>query len=143
MAYLIKISGTKNNKTKQWNEIKSFPHLFPPHSPFLTSTPHLSPFYTLFLYTFSLPPHREELDGSSFQGRLLHIINSKKAPEIIPQDLEKGKVKLSSFQQKKEDDRRKMANKTEGWNASFVRSDAVVDSLAERWVKVKVKVKQK
>lgn len=75
---------------------------------------------------------REELDGSSFQGRLLHIINAKKAPEIIPNDLDKGKVKLSSFQQKKEEDRRKMANKTEGWNSSFVRSDAVVDSLAER-----------
>jgi multiple RNA-binding domain-containing protein 1 len=26
-----------------------------------------------------------------------------------------------------------MAGKTEGWNASFVRSDAVVDSLAERY----------
>ena len=75
---------------------------------------------------------REKLDGSSFQGRLLHIINAKKAPEIIPKDLDKGKVKLSSFQQKKEEERRKMANKTEGWNASFVRSDAVVDSLAER-----------
>ena len=36
------------------------------------------------------------------------------------------------IEQKKEEDRRKMANKTEGWNSSFVRSDAVVDSLAER-----------
>ena len=39
--------------------------------------------------------------------------------------------KLSSFQQKKEEERRKMANKKEGWNASYVRSDAVIDSLAE------------
>ena len=75
---------------------------------------------------------REELDGSSFQGRLLHIINAKKAPEIVAKDPEGGKSKLSSFQQKKEENRRKMANKTEGWNASFVRSDAVVDSLADR-----------
>lgn len=75
---------------------------------------------------------REELDGSSFQGRLLHIINAKKAPEVVVKDLDGGKTKLSSFQQKKEEDRRKMANKTEGWNASFVRSDAVVDSLADR-----------
>lgn len=75
---------------------------------------------------------REELDGSSFQGRLLHIINAKKAPEIIAKDLDSGKTKLSSYQQKKEEDRRKMANRTEGWNSSFVRSDAVVDSLADR-----------
>jgi multiple RNA-binding domain-containing protein 1 len=75
---------------------------------------------------------REELDGSSFQGRLLHIINAKKAPEIVARDLDSGKTKLSSYQQKKEEDRRKMANRTEGWNSSFVRSDAVVDSLADR-----------
>ena len=76
---------------------------------------------------------REELDGSSFQGRLLHIINAKKAIEIVPKDLDSGKTKLSSYQQKKEEERRKMANRTEGWNASFVRSDAVVDSLADRY----------
>lgn len=75
---------------------------------------------------------RDALDGSSFQGRLLHIINAKKAPEIVTKDPDIGHSKLSSFQQKKEDNRKKMANKTEGWNASFVRSDAVVDSLADR-----------
>ena len=75
---------------------------------------------------------RDALDGSSFQGRLLHIINAKKAPEIVTRDPDSGHSKLSSFQQKKEDNRKKMANKTEGWNASFVRSDAVVDSLADR-----------
>ena len=78
---------------------------------------------------------REELDGSSFQGRLLHIINAKKAIEIVPKDLDNGKTKLSSYQQKKEEERRKMANRTEGWNASFVRSDAVVDSLADRYAR--------
>ena len=75
---------------------------------------------------------RDALDGSSFQGRLLHIINAKKAPEIVTKDPDSGHSKLSSFQQKKEENRKKMANKTEGWNASFVRSDAVVDSLADR-----------
>jgi multiple RNA-binding domain-containing protein 1 len=42
---------------------------------------------------------------------------------------------LSSFQKKKEDERRKMANKREGWNASYVRSDTVIDSLSDKWVK--------
>jgi multiple RNA-binding domain-containing protein 1 len=48
---------------------------------------------------------REDLDGSSFQGRLLHIINAKKIPEVVPKDGEKGKSKLSAFQQKKEEER--------------------------------------
>jgi multiple RNA-binding domain-containing protein 1 len=52
---------------------------------------------------------REELDGSSFQGRLLHVINAKRAPEVIPKEGERGGSRLSSFQQKKEEDRRKMA----------------------------------
>eukprot|EP01034_Spumella_vulgaris_P027596 gene27596-34340_t len=41
--------------------------------------------------------------------------------------------KLSSFQQKKEDERKKFANKQEGWNSAFVRSDAVVESLADKY----------
>ena len=87
-----------------------------------------------------IPEHalkaREELDGSSFQGRLLHVIAAKKQIEIIPDPtkVEKGpKSRMSSFQQEKEVQRRLLANKKEGWNASFVRSDAVVDSLAEKY----------
>ena len=78
----------------------------------------------------------QELTGSSFQGRVLYV---KKARALQQPDAsvagQKGiasKSRLSSFQQKKEDERRKALDKKEGWNASFVRSDAVVDSLAAR-----------
>lgn len=40
--------------------------------------------------------------------------------------------KLSAYQQKREADRKKLASKTEGWNASYIRSEAVVDTLADR-----------
>ena len=63
---------------------------------------------------YVIPEHatraRLELDGSSFQGRLLHVMPAKKAPEPPPEDAlknkDKGGGKLSTFQQKKEDERR-------------------------------------
>ena len=63
---------------------------------------------------YVIPEHatraRQELDGSSFQGRLLHVMPAKKAPEPPPEDAlknkDKGGGRLSTFQQKKEDERR-------------------------------------
>jgi multiple RNA-binding domain-containing protein 1 len=87
---------------------------------------------------FIIPEHatkaRNDLDGTSFQGRVLHVIHAKKVPEPAEKSDDKKSHggRLSAFQQKKEDERKLMAGKKDGWNASFVRSDAVVDSLAER-----------
>jgi multiple RNA-binding domain-containing protein 1 len=90
--------------------------------------------------TFLFPEHAEkalyDLDGSSFQGRVLYIVNAKKpqAKEYSQEEIERymKKHKLSSFQMKKEEERKKQMNKSEGWNAAFVRSDAVMESVAER-----------
>ena len=93
---------------------------------------------------FMIPEHaasaREQLDGSSFQGRVLHVLYSNKARErTADEDKEQGddknksKSRLSSFQQKKEEERRALAGKKDGWNSTFVRSDAVVDALAEKY----------
>eukprot|EP01036_Dinobryon_divergens_P023308 gene23308-31637_t len=91
---------------------------------------------------FMIPEHADkalkQLTGSAFQGRLLHIVPAKKAPQrdqSLLSDLTLGDRgrKLSSFQEKKELERRLNFNKKEGWNSTFVRSDAVVDSLAERY----------
>jgi multiple RNA-binding domain-containing protein 1 len=80
---------------------------------------------------------RTELDGTPFQGRVLHVIAAKKAPEPAADDTAAGRGKpagrLSAFQQKKEEERRAQAGAKDGWNASYVRSDAVVDALAERY----------
>ena len=91
---------------------------------------------------FMIPEHADtaskQLTGSAFQGRLLHIVPAKKAPQreqSLLSDLTLGDRgrKLSSFQEKKEVERRLNFNKKQGWNSTFVRSDAVVDSLAERF----------
>lgn len=85
---------------------------------------------------FMFPEHacaaRSSLDGTSFQGRVLHILASKKQKEVVEME-SKSKSRLSSFQQKKEEERRLMAGKKEGWNSAFIRSDAVVDSLADKY----------
>ena len=86
-----------------------------------------------------IPEHSRKamraLDGLSFQGRLLHIIPAKpqNRHEDDDENNQHGSVSgLSSFQKKKEQERRKMANKREGWNASYIRSDTVIDALSDK-----------
>lgn len=88
---------------------------------------------------FMFPEHASTamaaIDGTPFQGRLLHVIPAQRAKESEPVSSTQNRdgKRLSSFQVKKEEERKKLAGKKEGWNASFVRSDAVVDSLAETY----------
>jgi multiple RNA-binding domain-containing protein 1 len=74
------------------------------------------------------------LDGTSFQGRLLHIMLAKQQDKKEEEEGHDTRDShLSSFQQKREAERKKMAHKRDGWNASFVRSDAVVDALSDKY----------
>ena len=65
------------------------------------------------------PEHAEnaiqQADGSSFQGRVIHIIKAKRIKENDNQiNEQKKKTMLSVYQQKREDERKKMANKKDG-----------------------------
>jgi multiple RNA-binding domain-containing protein 1 len=73
----------------------------------------------------------EELDGQAFQGRLLHVMPAR-GPPVGKGGENSGGPGSSSFKDQKERERREKATETTGWNASFLRSDAVVDALAER-----------
>lgn len=74
----------------------------------------------------------ESLDGTPFQGRLVHIIPARGERNNDSEENE-GHVEDMTHKMKKEFDRRKDASEnTAGWNASFVRGDAVVDNLASR-----------
>ncbi len=74
---------------------------------------------------------KESLDGSPFQGLLIHILAARK---------EKGgdgeadiNTENMTHKMKMELERKKNAEKdTKGWSSSFVRGDAVVDNLASR-----------
>lgn len=92
---------------------------------------------------YILPDHAAlacaQLSGEAFQGRVLHVTKANRRIEKVGDEAEgtsklsaQKTSKLSSFQQKKEEERRKFLSRKEGWNASFVRSDTVVDALADR-----------
>ena len=89
---------------------------------------------------FMIPEHASKamaaLDGTPFQGRLLHIIPANKAVEKATEDATTvgSGPRLSAYQQKKEEKRRKLATLKEGWNAAHIRSDAVIDATAEKYV---------
>mmetsp|Transcript_3809 Transcript_3809/g.4468 ORF Transcript_3809/g.4468 Transcript_3809/m.4468 type:complete len:747 (+) Transcript_3809:208-2448(+) len=83
--------------------------------------------------TYVIPEHAvkamAELDMKIFHGRLLHIMPGIAKQTKSHGHLEKGEG--SSYQQKKDSERRKNAeNDTKSWNALFVRSDAAVSAVA-------------
>ncbi|KAG7344075.1 RRM domain containing RNA-binding protein [Nitzschia inconspicua] len=87
--------------------------------------------------TFDTPADAREaksqLDQVDFQGRLLHIIiarlpHTKGGKEDAPKLSWKQKQEIS----RKEDETRTAGKSSQGWSASFVRGDAVLDNLAER-----------
>jgi len=79
----------------------------------------------------------QALDGSDFHGRLLHILPARRAPSSQKDNddddddaLEHGK---GTYKQQREEERRQQAMRTTmGWASSFVRGDAVVDTVASR-----------
>ncbi|CAB9515765.1 Multiple RNA-binding domain-containing protein 1 [Seminavis robusta] len=73
----------------------------------------------------------QELDGRDFQGRFLHILPSRQKPSENTTNI--ADVSNLSYKERQELARKQDAAKnTKGWSASFVRGDAVVDSLADR-----------
>eukprot|EP01038_Epipyxis_sp_PR26KG_P009552 gene9552-12865_t len=87
-----------------------------------------------FLFPESAEKAMKALSGIAFQGRVINIVKAKTREVTKIDDSEvKHTNRLSSFKQAKEEERRKHLNQKEGWNASFIRSDTVVDSLADRY----------
>ncbi len=77
-----------------------------------------------------------QLDRVDFQGRLLHILQARPPPQSA--NAGSSDTKNLTWKQKQELARKEKETKgatggaSEGWSASFVRGDAVVDNLAER-----------
>lgn len=87
--------------------------------------------FVLFKTTVDAQNALNALNGFAFQGRLLHVIYARIKP--VKQDpaaqLEDPNL---TYKQKKELERQIHASKQEGWNASYIRGDATVGSLATR-----------
>ena len=86
------------------------------------------------------------LDGSVFQGRLLHIIPARAAPNDarrLAQQQQKLKQKMakgdededsgkSKFKEQAEEKQRALAQNPFNWNALFMRQDAVADAMSSK-----------
>ena len=83
--------------------------------------------------SFLLPENAEEamthLDGTAFQGRLIHVLAAKRRPKEL---LDEETLSKMSYKDRKEYERRRKANDRTGWNASHLRSDAAVAAAAEK-----------
>lgn len=83
--------------------------------------------------TFVMPEHAvrafNELDGTIFHGRLLHLIPAKAKDDIPDEEAEAG----LSFKQKKELKQRRLAGSAHNWNTLFMGADAVANVLAKSY----------
>lgn len=79
---------------------------------------------------FMFPEHAikafNELDGTIFQGRMLHILPAKsKAEEEIDE--------TKTLKQVKEDEKKKNSQKSYNWNALFVNQDALANLMSDKY----------
>lgn len=72
----------------------------------------------------------QELDGQSFQGRLLHLLPASDRKEQMLSDFEISKLPLK--QQKALKRKSEAATHTFSWNSLYMNSDAVLSSTAQR-----------
>nr|CCA20488.1 RNAbinding protein putative [Albugo laibachii Nc14] len=70
----------------------------------------------------------QNVDGIAFQGRVLYVTFAEAKPEITADPLDKN----LSYREKKTLEKQANANQPIGWNASHIRSDAAVGTLANR-----------
>ncbi|TMW66538.1 hypothetical protein Poli38472_004303 [Pythium oligandrum] len=87
--------------------------------------------FVLFRNTVDAQKAMDTLNGFAFQGRRLHIIYARVKPVKVDPAAALADPNLT-YKQKKELERQLQANKQTGWNASYIRGDATVGTLAER-----------
>ena len=74
-----------------------------------------------------------KLDGTIFQGRLLHVLPAKQQKEVSEKGKEAGPSQTSAFKRAKETKEKDARDDENRWNALFMRSDTVASAAAERF----------
>eukprot|EP00002_Diphylleia_rotans_P037967 TRINITY_DN8561_c0_g1_i1.p1 TRINITY_DN8561_c0_g1~~TRINITY_DN8561_c0_g1_i1.p1 ORF type:complete len:683 (+),score=195.43 TRINITY_DN8561_c0_g1_i1:100-2148(+) len=72
------------------------------------------------------------LHNSIFEGRILNVLAAKKMPEKPSTSTKKDGLK-SDFQRKKEEEKKKSANRDINWNTLFMSANAIADSIAHKY----------
>ncbi|OWZ05830.1 RNA-binding protein [Phytophthora megakarya] len=95
--------------------------------------------FVLFRTTVDAQTALTALNGMAFQGRRLHVIFARSKPVKLDPEAALADPNLTykqhpnlTYKQCKELERQIQAQKKTGWNASYIRGDATVGSLAER-----------
>ncbi|EFA76199.1 RNA-binding region RNP-1 domain-containing protein [Heterostelium album PN500] len=91
--------------------------------------------FLLFMIPENAMRAMTEMDGKAIQGRLVHILPAKitQQSKQQQQDSNGQQNQSSSFKQQKEREQKAAAGATYNWNSLFMRSDAIISSLAERY----------
>lgn len=84
--------------------------------------------YILFMLPDDALKAYSALDGTIFQGRLLHILPAKDQPI---RDETPGNNQ-SSYKSKKEQELKAQSGSSHNWNSLFIRADTVLDAVAAR-----------
>ncbi|XP_017067584.1 probable RNA-binding protein 19 [Drosophila eugracilis] len=86
--------------------------------------------------TYMMPEHAlkafNTLDGTDFQGRLLHLLPGKDIEKNAQEDLDENDASLS-FKEKKALKLKKNAQKPIGWNTLFLGANAVAEILSKQF----------
>lgn len=99
------------------------------HLPISRETKQVKGFaYILFMIPENAVSAFTQLDGTIFQGRLLHILPAADREEKRP-SLEDASGS-SSFKRKKMQDLQESSKKDFNWNSLFIRTDTVLDAIA-------------
>lgn len=85
--------------------------------------------YVLFTFPNDALHAYSELDGSIFQGRILHILPAQERPN--PSATERDGEE-SSYQKKKATELKASSQKDYNWNSLFIRGDTVLDAIAAK-----------
>ncbi len=84
--------------------------------------------------TFVIPENAVQaftkLDGTVFQGRLLHIIAAKPPTE---ENADENAGANSSYKQKKSEKQKKQAQSSHNWNTLFLGASAVADMMSDKY----------
>jgi multiple RNA-binding domain-containing protein 1 len=87
--------------------------------------------FVLFRTTVDAQTALTALNGMAFQGRRLYVLFARSKPVKLDPEAALADPNLT-YKQRKELERQIQAQKKTGWNASYIRGDATVGSLAER-----------
>ncbi|XP_038059469.1 probable RNA-binding protein 19 [Patiria miniata] len=91
--------------------------------------------------TFMMPEHAvkafTDLDGKTFQGRLLHILPGK---EKKTAEAEGGDREGSSYKNQKKAKEKARSGSSHNWNSLFIGSDAVAEAIAQKYQTTKSQV---